>query len=263
MGKVFDTCIFFNEEPLLAMKLKSLSKLVDVIVVAEGTESFTGKPHVLQAQNVINSMYCKAEVRHIVVDYPEGIKDAWEREHYLRNSISQGLYDFGPGDICIYGDVDEHINPDKLDIIKAEVEAHQFVTFQLQWLQLRANLKMLADGRDYDFWNTRAFTYKAYVDFGSSIQRLRDFHCPTHVVEAGWHFSSMGGAKALRDKLTNFAHTEYSGDEYADLGTLQRIYDLGQDFIQRKGVTLEPYDIGNLPSYIWDLPNCPEYLGLK
>jgi beta-1,4-mannosyl-glycoprotein beta-1,4-N-acetylglucosaminyltransferase len=263
MPKIFDTCIFFNEDMLLALKLKELSKKVDVIVVAEGTESFTGNPHKPQAQKVINEIYTKAEVRHVVVDYPVGITHTWDRESYLRNSISRGLVDFDDGDVCILGDCDEQVDPRKLDEIISRVQSNHVATLRLHWLQQRANLSMCADGKLYDFWLAKAFDRRFYNEMGESLQTIRNFTTLEYVADAGWHYSSMGGPEYMRTKLKNFSHTEYSGEEYASLEVLEKQYSERRDFIQRSGVELRDYDIDNLPSNIWSIEGCPDYLGLR
>ena len=261
--KVYDTCIFFNEQALLELKFRLLGKHVDVIVIAEGTESFTGNPHKLMAQEVIDSVYTKAEVRYIKVEYPQYLHGTWAREEFLRNSLVQGLYDFDFGDMCIYGDVDEVVNPDKLEYIKQAVRDHKFVTLCLDWLQTRASLQQFEHDKPYDFNHTRAFDRRAFADFGDKMQAMYSFYNTPRIEDCGWHFSSMGGPVSMREKLINFSHTEYSGEEYSSLEVLQKQYDLKQDIIQRPEVELRPYDITKLPlDVIKQTKNAVEYFGL-
>lgn len=276
MNKVYDCCFIYNEAPLLELRLRLLKDVVDKFIVVEGKESFTGNPHKLIGQEIIDRLGMQDQVIYLPIDFPKDMTDSWKRENYARDSAGLGLVqlDLDNSDTIIIGDADEIVDPKYISMIKVYVSTFELIALKLQFLSVKGNLKAKVDGGDYNFWPTRACNISVLKYFQSSLTAVRIFeHCsntlpfyPPLDLEGkycGWHFSSMGGPKFIQDKLLNYAHTEFQDDKYVNLGTLERIYAEGRDFLQRDGIELVPYNVDLLPELVWSIPGCAEYLGLE
>lgn len=67
---------------------------------------------------------------------------------------------------------------------------------------------------------------------------------------AGWHFTYVGGAKKIVEKLESFSHTEYNLDEFKDINKISELIKKGKDLFGRD-MEFEVVDLSyNLPNYL-------------
>ena len=71
MSKVYDACLFFNEVPMLDLRLKTLNDVVDQFVVIEADRTFKGDP---------KPYYCPDFLKKL----PQSITS---KVHYIQTSL--------------------------------------------------------------------------------------------------------------------------------------------------------------------------------
>lgn len=130
--KIYDCFMFFDEEMLLGLRLKTLNKYVDKFIIVESKYTHSGhKKKLIFDINKYSEF--KNKINYIVIeDPPENIEDinnydnenqknikhimnALKRENYQRNKINDGLSDAEPEDWIIISDLDEIPNLNEIN----------------------------------------------------------------------------------------------------------------------------------------------------
>lgn len=70
------------------------------------------------------------------------------------------------------------------------------------------------------------------------------------IPNAGWHFTYLGGAKKIIEKLESFSHTEYNLKEYKDENKIKDIIKSGKDLFGREMEFEVVDDCKSLPKYL-------------
>lgn len=248
--RLFDCFTFFNELDLLELRLAELDPVVDRFVLAESPLTFTGKPKPLFfAENRERFARYLPKIAHIVInDMPNGAQTtAWDREWHQRNALARGLGEAGPDDLVSIADIDEIPRPEVLAEIKADpaslraitvLESELFLYF-LNTRPVARNFsaiqapRVLARRHAERPQTVRAFRTRfsknpAFAPFQPAAARIRalfDFGAPLSLrvlPEAAWHFTYMGGAEKVRDKVLAYSHTEVAAGTDTSAGDLAR-----------------------------------------
>lgn len=230
---VYDCFTFFNELDLLEIRLNTLDAVVDKFVIAEATRTHTGKPKELLFQKNQERFKKFAEkIIYIVVDdlmpEEEVVKDSynlpWVNENRQRNALIKGLVNAEKDDIFIISDLDEIPRPEK--VLKAVELARrgEIVRFELELYVYYLNFK---DYRNpYWYLGSIALSWRTFCETeklnavkcdrytvesecqGRVINKVR-FLKPTIILcQSGWHFTYIGGANKIKEKLLAFSHQE-------------------------------------------------------
>jgi len=69
------------------------------------------------------------------------------------------------------------------------------------------------------------------------------------IQDAGWHFSFLGSAQDIKDKLNAYSHQEYQGTFVGSLGNIEGALITRQDLFGRKIKFVET-PINELPQYV-------------
>src|SRR5207245_3915902 len=102
--------------------------------------------------------------------------------------------------------------------------------------------------------------------FGTTAARVRDLKRPQSMRdarhqfvvhdggrEAGWHFSYVGGAEAVRSKIEAFSHVEYDSEEYKSIPRLTERMLAARDIFERpdydKSFSIVPID-DRMPAHV-------------
>jgi len=208
MTLVYDTFMFRDELDLLEIRLNVLDIIVDTFILVEATKTHSGKdkPLVYEKNKERFSDFYQ-RIRHVIVDDLPDPEDGnrWIPENYQRNAILRCLAPvsvFTEKDIIMISDIDEI--PDPLHAAK--------------WIgdTLHSNPAPCVFNMDiYSYYLDCKETDKKWQ--GTTIcqrkdlvipQELRDKRCELPRIEAGWHFSYMGGVDAIVEKIEAFAHAE-------------------------------------------------------
>ncbi|BAL84356.1 putative glycosyl transferase family 17 protein [Selenomonas ruminantium subsp. lactilytica TAM6421] len=239
--KIYDGFTFYKEFELLEWRLKMLYDIVDYFIIVESDRTFQNKPKPFYfAENKERFSQYADKIRYIQVTDKIECKDNWSIQIFQRNCISRGLTDCQPDDIVMIGDIDEFPDPEVLKKIQEDkVDVRTWRTFGYVAERsgingvsrnLRCFIRSLMIGAEQD--SIQKFLEKSpvvseqrmfefYVNYecashwcGTIItlyknmlepQRLRDLRNKLPMIENGWHFSSMGGAKAVLNKIKSIS----------------------------------------------------------
>lgn len=235
--KIYDGFTFYNEFELLEWRLKMLYDIVDCFVIVESDRTFQNKPKPLYfAENKERFAKYLDKIRYIPVTDEIECKDNWSIEIFQRNAISRGLNDCLSDDIIMMGDIDEFPDPRVLEAVREEkVSVRTFLPFgevserrgirglsrngrcflrSLSLLGSRDRIfdfleksPVVSEQRMFEFYvnyeceshwcGTILALYKNIVE----LQQLRRMRNNLPMIQNGWHFSSMGGTKAVLNKF--------------------------------------------------------------
>jgi len=275
---LYDCFTFFNELELLELRLNEMAGVVDKFVLVEAAQTHTGKPKPLHYQeNRARFSAFQDKIIHIAVADMPTSKDPWVLERFQRNAISRGLANCRPDDIVLVSDLDE------IPRAATVAEMKQKLPFEDSWSAKLAHgvlnshlVKCLTHPKDLR-WKLRRnhpFVYRfqqvhftnylncRFVEspfwYGTRLIHYRDFSTADEirysgykVVEnGGWHFTYMGGADRVRQKLDAYAHQENNLPQLADPQAIDRVINQGQSLFNKGGkVQFVPLD-DTFPRYL-------------
>ena len=248
--KLFDCFPFFNEFELLHLRFLEYYDYVDYFVLVEATKSHTGKPKPLYYQESKERFKeFNDKVIHVAVnDLPEyAVNNIWPAENYQRNCIARGLEGKAqPGDQIFISDCDE-----LWDTEVAKKFMHEgTVTFAQDLYYYYVNCKQNCT------WNGPIMTpYGTYP----SIQYLRDaarWGKTNLKYPGGWHYSFMGGATRIREKVENIAESHVIINDVGTVEEIQKKMDSSLDLWNRK----DDYAKKQFVSLTYTPKRLPEFL---
>ena len=230
---IYDCFTFFNELDLLEIRLNILKDVVDKFVLVEAGETHTGKPKPLYfKENESRFAEFKDRIVYVGIDkFPAG-HDAWWNENYQRNMILEGLVGASPDDVVMISDMDEFPRPEVVACVAKKKGVWRFnhvsYGFYLNFIDLRCRnmcgTKLLSyhdltTGFDGVETNYNEFLPKDLND-GTTVTKIRRRPFPACrggerlLKNAGWHFTCLGGAKALLTKMRAVApHHDFDPDD--------------------------------------------------
>lgn len=248
---VLDIFTYNGEKDILRLHLGVLNDYVDKFIIVEANKTFTGNTKPLfffREQNHFKKYWNKIE--YYVVDNWDDVAlwkmalespntmgaDHWKREFYIKESIQKALTKHAkPDDTLLIGDVDEMINPEVQFISDKPVKAKLGV--YAYWLDNRSN---------EEFWGTLITQYKDVQ--GKCLNHVRsDTKLNSKGKNLGWHFTSMGGEKAVRQKLDD-QYTEESYNTQETKIMLEKRLKNGLDYLGRDFIFTK--DESDWPEYL-------------
>jgi beta-1,4-mannosyl-glycoprotein beta-1,4-N-acetylglucosaminyltransferase len=218
---IVDCFTFFNEFDLLELRLTTLDAVVDRFVLCEAPFTFRGEPKPLSfAENA--ERFARWRDRITVLTYPgPPHENPWQNEWGQRDFLSMGLRDCAPDDLVLIGDCDEL--PDPRFAARRPAE-NGILVHQMLLMRGYANR---ADAGGAPSWpGTRALRAAALAGYGTlSAVRRRPLES-IESIASGWHFSSLGGAAAMQQKMRAYSHVEYDIPYFRDRRRLEVHYDV-------------------------------------
>jgi hypothetical protein len=205
MSKIIDICTFNSEHDLWDIHYNVLKDYVDEFIVVEFDRTFSGKAK----QQTFKGMYDKVTYhfcekwqwdRYLALAHAspntQGA-DHWKTEFAQKESLKDFLMHLDGDDIVFVGDVDEVWKPYPVESpIKLRLLVYTY------HLNLRSS---------ETFHGTLAGYWKDIKN--ECLNHLRTNTTRTYE-PYGWHFTSMGGANELKDKLTDsYTNESYATDE--------------------------------------------------
>jgi beta-1,4-mannosyl-glycoprotein beta-1,4-N-acetylglucosaminyltransferase len=199
---------------LLELRLEYLDSVVDYFVLVEAKFTQMGdRKDLFFNQNKTRFKKYSNKIIHIVVDDPVG--SPWENENYQRNQILQGLkkLSISSDDVIIISDLDEIPNKNAIHYyiynnIHGLANTAQDCYFY--FLNFKSTLK----------WNGSQFVRGQMYINGITPQEIRDTRKKKGSVmntHGGWHFSYMGGSRAVITKINSivegYTHSAHSAEE--------------------------------------------------
>jgi beta-1,4-mannosyl-glycoprotein beta-1,4-N-acetylglucosaminyltransferase len=244
---IYDGFVFFNELELLELRLHELAGVVDKFVLVEATKTFSNQPKPLVFhENRARFKQFQDQIIHVVVDDLPGGDDAWQREKFQRNCIQRGLVGCRPDDLVIISDIDEipratvlaqacrqwHFRDDLLSrcghgIYNSLIGRRNFPSDKLNRSVKKRNPFVLKFELE-QYWHFMNCQRVERPKCGPRLAHFRDYssaealrHSGSRVVKnGGWHFSYMGGAERIREKIMAYSHQERNRPEFTDLNAI-------------------------------------------
>ena len=253
MSLLFDCFIFWKELDLLELRLHELGSVVDYFIVVQATYTFAGQPKPLHfANNRDRFAQFEDKLVHVVVDDLLSQPDPWSREYYQRNYLLRPLLHCEPDDTIIISDVDEI---PAADLVAEHATFPGITTF-------------IPRPSDY-FLNCRgsiAYSGPALSPTVSSNKALCPSACaspnpfpnlPQQLLHGGgWHFSFLGSAKDIQQKVAAYAHQEYNRPPYTDMRHILACMEAGNPFGRTDHVQFRFVPIDE--TFPWDVRENPD-----
>lgn len=236
---IWDCFLFHSEIETLEIRLNVLKEVVDQFVLVEATKTFSGKPKLLLFQRFEEILgKFKDQIIHVVVtDMPDG-GSHWSREAWQRNSIMRGLEKADGEDLILISDIDEIPNPLKLHKYDGAIRSFRQRNY-CYYLNCITNVP----------WIGTVAVKRRLLEEPQLFRELKEGL--VKIQGGGWHFSYLGGAKRIRQKIESFSHQEFDEEEFKSLSVLEEKIKKGRDLFNRKGYKYRFIDVD---------PQWPEYL---
>jgi len=265
---VFDCFTFFNELDLLEFRLRLLSDVVDKFVICESNYTHSGKlkPYYFEENK---SRYAKWIDKIIYLPIEQSVEGlnfdkvttytptngSWILENQQRMALLYAGEIMKDDDFVLVGDLDEIPNPEA--IIALEQSGiivngiNNAVSFPMIFHYYYMNCQM--EGYDR-IWNG---TVACFADYFKQVgpQYFRDHrnHFTRIPVNAGYHFSYLGGPDKVKTKIESFAHTEFNRPDITSDVNISNAVNNGQDIFKRPGISYKVVPIESYPEPIRSL----------
>lgn len=225
---IVDCFPFYNELELLEIRLEELKGVVAWFVLIEAAETYSGKPKPwLFEEN--RQRFQQYNIVHLKIDrFPPALLTSWQREEYTRNALQQGLQalNLAASDMVLLSDVDEIPRADVVASCAQAMFTQGVSCFVFHQTLSYYYVNCLTE----ETWlGTRMIRYQDLT----SMQALRS-HDGAHVLKGGWHFSYLGGAERIQDKIGASVHTELDRPEFREAAHLERCMNEGSDLFGRE-----------------------------
>ncbi len=264
---IYDCFTFFDGLDLLEIRLNILNEVVDKFVIVEATKTHAGQDKPLYFQDNKERFAKFADkIIHVVVDDTPPVGDdceiGWVNENHQRNCIVRGLEDIRPEDDILVSDFDEI--PDPVAILKWR-GTKGIKRFKTRMFYYFLNYRDVASP---DWYGTRMLSYETFlnsdsaeykysrfllksVNKGPTFTKIRRSNSVKNVLNAGWHFSYLGGIEAIQLKIKSFSHQEFNRPEFTSREHIEKCLASGRDVFDRKDHRYLPVPIDKtFPAYI-------------
>ena len=229
--KIYDCCMFFDEEMLLSLRLKTLNKYIDKFIIVESKYTHSGDKKKL-IFDINKYAEFKNKINYVVTDnFAEGIEtinsdddenkknikyimNALKRENYQRDKITDGLRDASPNDWVIISDLDEIPNLDKINFTRIN---KKIIFFKQRVFYYKLNLEL----KNIHWIGSKAVQKKNLIspqwlrnikdkiypkwrlDIIFSKKKYNNIFC---IDDGGWHFSYIKKPEDIEKKLKSYLH---------------------------------------------------------
>ncbi len=242
---IVDAFIFNNEFKQLEIRLHELEGTVDCHVLVESNLTFSGHPKPLWfALSRLRYKHFLDRIIHVTVkDMPAG-PDRWQRERWQRNAILRGLHTVKADDLILISDADEIPMP--WGIRKAqEVEMPTAFGMKTYYYHLCGRSQQSLTG------TVAARARDLGQPHNLRDQAQRGPWQGMYLQDACWHYSFMGGAEQIEQKIHSFAHGELDTDYFTNpLGIERRIAGLQDPFERQQFPIVYEALNGQHPQYV-------------
>ena len=222
--KIYDCFPFFNEFEILEIRLAELYDIVDKFIIIEASKTHSGRDKPLYLRENI-AKFAKYQDKIVIhtVDFPANLQDAWSRERSQRDAIMDILRPImNDNDFAIISDCDEI---PKVSAIQKFIANNTYKVGILQQKRYMYYLNNENVSTDEPQLNARIVSCKLLKDYKNTPCAVR--YCDKYDVmpfeyidDGGWHFTFMGGAEKVIEKIKSFAHTEYDRSAKTEKNTV-------------------------------------------
>ena len=260
--KLYDCCMYFDEDLILDLRLNTLNDYVDEFVIAEATRDHAGNEKKLNFDYKNFSKF-KNKIKYLIVDdIPINVKSKkknWTpnhwRDQHQRNSLVKGFQNCDDNDLIMISDIDEIPDPNKLSEFKIE---NKYACFMQKNFQSKLNLLNITD----KYWMGTKICQKKYLKSPQWLRNIKTkkrpfwkFYKPKEpqlIFDGGWHFSFLKKPKDISIKISVYSHQEFYKDEFVDEEKIAKRIKNGQDLFDRN-IKYEKIEIDeSFPKYVFN-----------
>ncbi len=265
--KLYDCCMYFDEDLLLDLRFNILKDCVDKFVIVEATKDHGGKDKRLNF-NINNFTKFKDKIIYIVVkDLPTNLKSYkkdWSinhlRDQHQRNALAKGYKNCAEDDLIMISDIDEIPDPKKIKLFQTK---NRYACFIQKNFQQKINLLNVTDQN----WMGTKIIQKKYLKSPQWLRNIKTskpafwkFYKPKQpqiIFNGGWHFSFLKEPQRIAEKIKGYSHQEYNKIEFTDEKKIEERLKKKIDIFERN-YKYEKISLDNtFPEYI--LSNVDKY----
>jgi len=257
--KIFDCCIYLDEDFLLDLRFNILNNFVDYFVIVESNRTWqNNKKNFNFDINKFNKFYSKI-IYIKVEDMPDG-ENPWTRENFQRNCIVRGLLKAKDEDLIIISDADEIPNPEK--IINFDLKRKYGVFEQKQYYY---KLNLLNESKPV--WRGSKLCIKKFLKSPQWLRELKIKKRPfwrldkinlNYAIEnGGWHFCNLKNPDQLLFKYKNLCEYKDNyvffnsiNEKFLNKKMIEENINNQKDIIGRSDVFKRQEINGSYPKYI-------------
>lgn len=284
--KIIDCFPYYNEKELLQLRYNLLKDVVDEFIICEGDVTHTGDPKTMTCIDTLNELGIPLnKIKLIKVKLPsdKGLSN-WRRENAQRDAARSFLNDNNT--VAIVSDCDEIMNPASVKYYaeSALMYPDRIIRIPMAYLNCRADLQVMDKQGNSRDWNAPFMCLRKHVE-KYSLSQIRESYTrgkndisfsDTYLVDngviekAGWHFSWMGNAERMQNKIKSLAdHGDFIAGAAGGGSDKTKIIDFMDSYKAKDGSTdplgredhvLKYYPISKLPQKIFELPLVQDYL---
>jgi beta-1,4-mannosyl-glycoprotein beta-1,4-N-acetylglucosaminyltransferase len=265
MSKIVDSFLFFQELDLLEIRLQYLDPYVDLFIISEAGQTFSGLPKSflfeenqdrftkflpkIRYQKIIDthqsydsvishlanlstpSARVVYEILQAHTHYPKS-KLHWVLDTYHRESLHIAYEKYvDADDFLFFSDLDEI--PSSLVFSSKNLEKLDQLLLVCQQDEFRYFLNYY---KDSDWLGTIGSKYnnikaKSLNSLRMDSKSKRSIIDETPIIKGGWHFTSCGGISAIRKKIEGWGHQEFNNSTVLD--NLEKNIAQGKDIFYR------------------------------
>jgi len=214
--EIYDCFLFNDELDHLDIRFNELSGYVDYFVLAESSQTFTGKKKPLYFQENYRQFKRKFRRKVIYIEIPwQESLSPWHRQFFQRSFIQHALTGKAqPQDFIMLSDADEIAKASKLTEVNFPKKGEVSILMQRNYKYF-FNCRILRDREPYIKKG-----HKFYLD-GTKIVRYNEISTQSigdlqnlrvltgkfsrlkkkQIVDAGWHFSYFGDVDRIVNKM--------------------------------------------------------------
>jgi beta-1,4-mannosyl-glycoprotein beta-1,4-N-acetylglucosaminyltransferase len=266
--KVYDSFLFFNELDLLEIRLNLLAPVVDFFIISESNLTFSGKtkPYYF-LENIERFSKFKSKIIHQKIeDNPSnfhhlelrkgdlGPKDLaynkiigwinsatnfpkdvphWGRDFYQRECLHLAYSGLDNDDLIVFSDVDEIPNPETLKNVLKKFPSFKIYTLRQAEFNFYLNAYKKGDWRGPRVAEYRTLKNQSLNKIRTILEGDQTIVPAIDVDNGGWHFTSLGDAEKVIQKIESWGHQEYNTEEIK-LKVAENIR-AGKDAFEREG----------------------------
>ena len=281
--KIYCASQFCNELDILDVRLNTLDSIVDYFIITESNCYWNGdpKPFYLEENKERFSkfwhkiLYQKLYVGETLPDDYVNLKledgkteeeqfvikrvldgDWWPHDHsaygkdtYEKESTYFSMKDCQPDDMIIISDLDEIPNPEVVTDILRNGDCNLIYNFNLRTFNYYMNVE-----KEVEEPATIMLSFENFKKYSFCELKIR--RRGVVVPNSGWHFSYMGGVKAIKNKIETFSEYYLNTDNIKNniQNNMDTALESGHDlFFRSMKFKLAP--IESLPAYIVEHKN--------
>jgi beta-1,4-mannosyl-glycoprotein beta-1,4-N-acetylglucosaminyltransferase len=257
--KIFDCCIYLDEDFLLDLRFNILNDFVDYFVIVESSRTWQNNKKKFNFNIKSFDKFSHKIIYIKVEDMPDG-ENPWLRENFQRNCITRGLSTATNDDLIIISDADEIPDPEK--IIKFNLKK-KYGVFEQKQYYYKLNLLNISN----PIWRGSKACIKKYLNSPQWLRELKIRPRPfwridkknlNYAIEdGGWHFCNLKSPEELLFKYQNlceykdnFEFFNNIDESFLNEKVIEENIRNQKDIIGRADVFEKQIINGNYPKYI-------------